>query len=259
MPPITPTVRNLLIVNVLLYFASGNLFPVDLFALHDPRSEYFRPHQFITHMFMHGDTMHLFSNMFSLFIFGPMLEHHWGGKRFLIFYFVTGLGASLLYMGIRYYEVSQVMDAATAFLQNPDPIDFKRLLEAANLNTQRYEQVLVDFYRNPENPQLIAETKEFVQLVSERVVNGSMLGASGAVFGILMAFGMLFPNTKLFLLFFPFPIKAKYFVFLYGAFELYAGVQRNPGDNVAHFAHIGGMIFAYILLKIWERQRNNFY
>jgi membrane associated rhomboid family serine protease len=91
------------------------------------------------------------------------------------------------------------------------------------------------------------------------MVNSPMLGASGAVFGILMAFGMLFPNTELMLLFFPIPIKAKYFVLLYGGFELYSGLNRTPGDNVAHYAHLGGMLFAYILLKLWERKRTNFY
>ncbi len=252
-------VRNLLIINVLVFFASDRLFPVQQFALHDIRSEYFRPYQFVTHIFMHGGIGHLFSNMFSLFIFGPLLERYWGEKRFLTFYLITGLGASLLYSVVRYYEISQVMEAANLFLQNPDPIDFKRLLETAGLDTRSLEAFLVDFYRNPTNTQMIAEAKAFAQKMSESMLDNPMLGASGAVFGILMAFGFLFPNTELMLLFFPIPIKAKYFVFLYGAYELYAGFQRNPGDNVAHFAHLGGMLFAYILLKIWQRNSKNFY
>ncbi|RNI29510.1 rhomboid family intramembrane serine protease [Rufibacter immobilis] len=259
MPPITPMVRNLLIINVLMYFLSDRLFPTELFALHDMRSELFRPHQFVTHMFMHANLMHLFGNMFSLFIFGPLLERYWGEKRFLIFYLVTGLGASLLYSSIRYYEISLVLDGVTAYMQNPDPIDFKNLLETAGINMRNMESFLVEFNRNPTNASAIMQSKAYASGLSEVVLNSPMLGASGAVFGILMAFGMLFPNTELMLLFFPIPIKAKYFVFMYGAFELYSGVNRMPGDNVAHFAHLGGMLFAFILLKLWERRRNNFY
>ncbi len=254
-------VRNLLILNVLMYFATNRLFEENLFSLHDIRSDYFKPFQFVTHMFMHSQQsmIHLFSNMFSLFIFGPMLERHWGGKRFLTFYLITGIGASLLYSGIRYVEVSNTLEYASAFLQNHDPIDFKRFLDSAGANIKPLEQFLVDFYRNPTNTAAINQATGITNQVSNAVINGQMVGASGAVFGILMAFGMLFPNTELMLLFIPFPIKAKYFVLLYGAYELYAGVQRAPGDNVAHFAHIGGMLFAFILLKLWERNRKNFY
>ncbi|WP_181305795.1 rhomboid family intramembrane serine protease [Rufibacter sp. XAAS-G3-1] len=259
MSPITPMVRNLLILNVLMFILSDRLFPTQLFALHDIRSDYFRPFQFVTHMFMHGNLMHLFSNMFSLFIFGPMLERYWGEKRFLIFFLITGLGASLLYSAVRYYEITQVMEGVVAFMQNPDPIDFKNLLEKGGIDVRGMESFLVDFNRNPTNAQMITEAKAFAARLSDVMVNSPMLGASGAVFGILMAFGMLFPNTELMLLFFPVPIKAKYFVLMYGAFEIYSGLNRMPGDNVAHFAHLGGMLFAYILLKLWERQRNNFY
>ncbi|ALI98075.1 rhomboid family intramembrane serine protease [Rufibacter tibetensis] len=259
MPPITPMVRNLLILNVLMYFFTDRLFPQELFALHDIRSDLFRPHQFVTHMFMHGNIMHLFGNMFSLFIFGPLLERYWGEMRFLTFYLITGLGASLLYSAVRFYEISQVIDGVALFMQNPDPIDFKNLLETAGVNLRGMESFLVEFNRNPTDPQLVTQAKAFSERLSDVMVNSPMLGASGAVFGILMAFGMLFPNTELMLLFFPIPIKAKYFVLMYGAFEVYSGLNRMPGDNVAHFAHLGGMLFAYILLKLWERKRDNFY
>ncbi|WP_210463821.1 rhomboid family intramembrane serine protease [Rufibacter roseolus] len=259
MPPITPMVRNLLILNVLMFFLSDRLFPKEMFALHDIRSDDFRPYQFVTHMFMHGNLGHLFSNMFSLFIFGPMLERYWGEMRFLTFYLITGLGASLMYSLVHHYEITQVLDGAAAFMQNPDPIDFRNLLEKGGANVRSLEGFLIDFNRNPTDAQMIMQAKSLASRMSEVVVDSSMLGASGAVFGILMAFGMLFPNTELMLLFFPVPIKAKYFVLMYGAFELYSGLNRAPGDNVAHYAHLGGMLFAYILLKLWERQRNNFY
>ena len=112
------------------------------------------------------------------------------------------------------------------------------------------------FYNNPGNASLVAESRQAVKAYLSQAINAPMIGASGAVFGILMAFGMMFPDLPLMLLFFPIPIKAKYFVALYGFFELYSGLHRTPGDNVAHFAHVGGMIFAFILLRYWGiRQR----
>ncbi|QHL87221.1 rhomboid family intramembrane serine protease [Nibribacter ruber] len=260
MPPITPVVRNLLILNVLIFFGSraAEAYVFQNFALHDIRSEFFQAHQILTHMFLHGSFMHLFSNMLSLFFFGPMLEHYWGGKRFTIFYLVTGIGASLLYSVVRYVEIGQIQEMVVAFMQNPDPVDLRKILDNLLGNTYDVNYVL-QLKNNPDNAAIIADAKETVQLQFERMLNGPMLGASGAVFGILMAFGMLFPNTELMLLFFPVPIKAKYFVFLYGAYELYAGVQRAPGDNVAHFAHLGGMLFAFIMLKLWQRNRTDFY
>jgi membrane associated rhomboid family serine protease len=124
----------------------------------------------------------------------------------------------------------------------------------------RYEAAAEAFRQAPKDPEFINGTIQAVKRAyTEIITMSSMRGASGAVFGILMAFGMLFPNTELMLLFFPFPIKAKYFVMLYGAFELYTGLQRAPGDNVAHYAHLGGMLFAFILIKVWERNRTHFY
>jgi membrane associated rhomboid family serine protease len=251
-------VRNLLIINLVAflafnYFGSGNMF-----ALYDFRSANFRPYQFLTHMFMHGDWLHLFSNMFSLFIFGPMLEHHWGSERFLLFYLITGFGASVLFTAVRSYEFNQLKEDTIAYVEAPTPINFKNYLEE-HLRGQYNQAAVEQFRRNPQDLSMIQGTVQLIKGFYNSMINSPMLGASGAVFGILMAFGMLFPNTELMLLFFPFPIKAKYFVMLYGGYELYAGFQRNPGDNVAHYAHLGGMLFAFILLKVWEKDKNHFY
>jgi membrane associated rhomboid family serine protease len=255
---ITPTVRNLLIVNVLVFLLMLNgYFPVRQFALHDFRSDFFQPFQLFTHMFMHGGWGHLFSNMFSLFIFGPMLERYWGPGRFITFYLITGLGASLLYTGVRMYEHNQMRQAMVEYVANPSPDAFIEYVDGHGTQPVRTE-FLVNYQRNPDNEGIIEQTKRFVVEEYERVLNIPMLGASGAVFGILMAFGLLFPNLELFLIFLPIPIKAKYFVLFYGAYELYAGFQRVPGDNVAHFAHLGGMLFAYILVRYWQRQSHDF-
>lgn len=246
-------VRNLLIINVVVFLLQlSGVVSLENFALHYFGSDLFRPIQLFTHMFMHGGWSHLFSNMFSLFIFGPMLERFWGPQRLLAFYLITGLGASLLYSGVRAYELNGLENETANYMVNPEPMSFYNYMEehySGRYNTQ----FAVEFRRNPDNPTFIEESKEAVRYVFGQVFNSPMLGASGAVFGILMAFGLLFPNLELFLLFLPIPIKAKYFVLFYGAYELYAGFNRVPGDNVAHFAHLGGMLFAYILVRMWQR------
>ena len=257
---LTPAVRIILILNVAVFAAQNLLVPNldELLGLHNFSSPLFNPIQMVSHMFLHGNLGHIFSNMFALIMFGPGLEQLWGTKRFTFFYLFTGIGAGLLYSGINYYEISQLKEAALLFIQDPDPTNFVGFVNdyAPRLNSipevRRYlENPDVALYQN----QCIYLTKQYVSLA----LNAPMVGASGAIFGLLMAFGMLFPNTTLFLLFIPFPIKAKYFVALYGIFELYSGLHRTPGDNVAHFAHIGGMLFAFILIRYWAGQRKNFY
>ncbi|MFN8287274.1 MAG: rhomboid family intramembrane serine protease [Chitinophagales bacterium] len=213
-------VFNLLAINVVVFLLTsfkGQLM-YEWFALYYPASPAFKPVQLVSHMFMHGTIMHIFSNMFALYMFGAVLERVWGPKRFLLFYFVTGLGAMVLYTAVHALIVYNISGSV-----------------APPLNTvMQYEQLYSIYY--------------------DRTV-----GASGAVFGILVAFGMLFPNTELILLYFPIPIKAKYFVSLYVLFELYSGFQMNPSDNIAHFAHLGGALFGFIMVKYWNRNRNYLY
>lgn len=259
---LTPMVKNLLIINVGVFLAQVILklnFPA-LLGLRYIFSDAFKPYQILTHIFVHADEWHLFSNMFALFIFGPLLERFWGPNRFLIFFLVTGLGASVLFSAVNFYEIKQVEQAANEYMADPNPEDFDFFLyEYAKADhSQNYD--FINAYRNdPQSEHYISESKSAVREVYQREANTPMVGASGAVFGILMAFGMLFPNTELFLLFIPFPIKAKYLVAFYGIYELYTGMARVPGDNIAHFAHLGGMLFAFILVKYWQKQRNQFY
>lgn len=263
---VLPTVvKNLLIING-LFFAAATLIPAGVFdfnkhlALYTPTSDLFRPYQLITHLFMHGNFMHLFSNMFALWMFGAMLENYWGPKKFLIYYIITGLGAAFLHSAINYYEISKLNDAVQAFINTPTPQGFEGFV----LNTVPTE------YRNSftelmnlwsSNPNSIPFKENAIALANELVQvkqNIPTVGASGAVFGVLLAFGMIMPNAMIYVFFF-LPMKAKYFVILYGLFELYSGIQNNPGDNVAHFAHLGGMLFGFILIKFWQRKANRWY
>ncbi len=241
---IPPAVRVLLIINVAMlvltwlleYLRIANL--TDTLGLYYFSSELFRPYQIITHMFMHGGFMHLFFNMYALWLFGQVIEQVWNSKRFLIYYFITGLGAALLHTLVNYFQLHSI---------------------AAEMSPEQINEVL----QNGASAALQNKNYIYEPLSSyNAILNFPTVGASGAVFGILLAFGMLFPNAPLQILFFPVPIKAKYFVIAYGVLELGLGINNAEGDNIAHFAHLGGMIFGFIMIKIWGKgkpQGGNFY
>lgn len=265
---LTPVVKNLLIINIVLYLLTAlaeSQLGIDLLrllGLYYVFSEYFKPFQFFTYMFMHSGFGHVFSNMFGLFIFGPLLETFWGPKKFITFYLVTGIGAGVLFAAIDFLEVRPMEKAKDTYMQEPSYEKFNEFVvkyaEEAYSDSQWYT-FIENFGDNPTSSSYINESKSRVNYLYEREANIPLVGASGAIFGILMAFALLFPNTEIFLLFFPFPIKAKYFVLFYGLYEVYSLIQRAPGDNVAHLAHLGGMLFAFILVRIWQKDRNNFY
>jgi membrane associated rhomboid family serine protease len=223
---VIPTViKNLIIINVLVFlaqkvFENNPSFSIEnLFALHDVRSVYFRPHQLVTYMFMHGGISHIFWNMLILWMFGSILENFWGPRRFLIFYMVCGVGAAVLHLLVLYHELTPLWQ---------------------ELATLPYHQQEIIKYSNPE-------------------LNSATLGASGAIFGCMVAFGLLFPNSLLYLYFF-FPIKAKWAVLGYVCIELFMGIRNTAGDNVAHWAHLGGGLVGLLLVFYWKKtDRRNFY
>jgi membrane associated rhomboid family serine protease len=236
---IPPVVKNLIIINVLMLLATYivSMRGVDLnsvLGLHFFLSPAFRPYQLVTHMFMHGGITHLFFNMFALWMFGRVLENVWGAKRFFIYYFVTGLGAAVLHLFVNFLEFQSLVSK-----MSPEQVDMVM-------------QQGVSFWQ---------QGKNFTDPLMGQLnllMNIPTVGASGAVYGVLLGFGVLFPNTQLMLLFPPIPIKAKYFVIGYGALELFLGLS-HPGSNVAHFAHLGGMLFGYLLIRYWNKNSSHFY
>lgn len=214
--------KNLLIINILAYLATITLVKSgfdmnDMFGLHYYESDSFKPFQIITYMFLHASFSHLFFNMFALWMFGRIIEEILGQSKYLFFYFTCGIGAGLVQELAWSYDIPNALQSIA----------------------MKYETVLS-----------AADT----ELIMSRFIT---VGASGAIFGLLLAFAMLLPNQPIFFMFIPVPIKAKYFVIIYALIELWGGVAASSGDNVAHFAHLGGMIFGFFLLRYWQNKYKN--
>ncbi len=235
-----PVVKNIIMINVLMilaYYAANSVFSVDLnslLGLYFPKSEMFKPLQILTHMFMHANFWHIFFNMYALFIFGPILENVWGPKRFFIFYMVCGIGAAFTHESVIFLQYNHLV-------QSLSPENVQAVISEG---TAYFHQGKV--FTDPDMQSL------------QILLNTPTVGASGAIFGVLLAFGVLFPNTQLMLLLPPIPIKAKYLVAGYGALELILAVTQ-PGSNIAHAAHLGGMLFGYILIRYWRKTTNTLY
>lgn len=262
---LSPVVKNLLIINVVVFIGQKMFSGIDMtsiLSLWNIGSPNLKPYQFFTYMFAHGGFGHILFNMLGLIFLGPLLERFWGSKKFLIFYMVTGIGAGMLYSGIKYVDNYRTGKNVNIYLSNPTPEGFSQLIVEnfdGRVNPEIYD--FIDAYdRNSSDNNYIDRSKKIaVNLLNAGIDYESMLGASGAIYGILMAFGMLFPNTELMLLFPPIPIKAKYLVMILGGYAIYTGFKQNPNDVTAHFAHLGGMIFAFIMIQYWKTQRKDFY
>ena len=205
--------KNIIIINVLVMIMTslnGDLM-YQKFALFYPTSPFFRWWQPVTHMFMHGGFWHLFFNMYTLYFFGRVLEERWGAKKFLIFYFVTGLGAALIHTGVEWIQMHHWMNQ-------------------------------------------VAEGSMTAQANIHALKITPTVGASGAIYGVLMGFAMLYPDAILTLIFPPVSMKAKWFVLIFGGIELLTGIT-GVGGGIAHFAHLGGLIFGYLLIMYWKKKR----
>ncbi|MDN3582268.1 rhomboid family intramembrane serine protease [Mucilaginibacter flavus] len=228
---ITPVVKNLLIINILFFIGDitiGKYFPkvMQVLPVYYFNSPFFRPWEIITYMFMHGGFAHIFFNMFALFSFGPILEYSMGQKKFFNLFFLCGIGGVLCNFAVQAYEVHAITGAFT--------ISHPELQETFDQYHGAGEKLAAIYY-------------------------GQTVGASGAIFGLLVAFGMMYPNLELMIMFIPVPIKAKYIIPVYIVIELFLGYQQYSWDNTAHFAHLGGALIGYLLVKIWKLQNSGNY
>ncbi len=259
-------VKNIIIINGLLFLATiaaANVFKIDLadmLGLHYFGAEKFKPYQFITYMFMHGGFGHIFFNMFALWMFGSVLENYWGPKRFLVYYLITGIGAALVHYIVMYYQISPDINIINNYIANPN-LDKLYEIKNSGLFGKSYEMLtsynqFVANVSGADDKTILSASVEMMQQVKIDYLNApNIIGASGSVFGLLLAFGMMFSNSLIYV-YFAIPIKAKYFVMIYGALELYSGIANNAGDNIGHFAHLGGMLFGIFLILYWRKKRS---
>lgn len=263
-------IRTLIIINVVAYVllliaseSAGNQ-PMKLLALHNWLSPDFKPWQIITHLFLHstGGVFHLFFNMLALWMFGSSLEQTWGPKRFVYYYFACGIGAALVHNTVVGFQLQPMIAAADLYLSNPSYTLFEQFISnhlPGSYDNEQINEFLVAWYNDRLNPGYITQSQVFVNDVVEFRTNIPTVGASGAVYGLLLAFGMTFPNAMILMLIPPIPMKAKYFVIVYGLIELSMGIRNNIEDNVAHFAHLGGMVFGILLIFYYRKlDRNKF-
>jgi membrane associated rhomboid family serine protease len=258
-----PVVKNLLIINGLCFLATlsfKSAFGIDLpeiLGLHFFKSDLFQPYQFVTYMFFHGDFMHIIYNMFALWMFGYLLENIWGPKRFLIYYTVTGIGAGLVQTLVTWISFHSLETIALAYSQAPSLDSFISIVKHHFPQYYEYHETIRNFISgwtsSPKDTGYAIQSVDYLNQLIRLRMDVPTIGASGAVYGILLAFGMMFPNMLVFI-YFLFPIKAKWLVILYGAIEIFSGISNNPTDNVAHFAHLGGMLFGFFLILYWKKR-----
>jgi len=262
-------IKNLLIINVLVFIAQNTVvkqygIPMDnLFALHTWKSPLFQPWQLITYMFMHNDIMHIFGNMFGLWMFGAVLENLWGPKRFLTFYIICGLGAALLHLLFLNYEVAQItnqyIDLVAMHESNKPGIVEAMVSFAKHHNIVLNPDYVSYLVANPNDYEAVGRLLSALSDSYKETLNTPTIGASGAIFGVLAAFVYLFPNTYLYLYFF-FPVKAKWAGLAFFAYELFFAIKNSAGDNVARWAHVGGAIVGLIIVMTWNKtNKKTFY
>jgi membrane associated rhomboid family serine protease len=265
-----PVIKNLLIINGLFYLATQalgrayNINLIDILGLHYIGASDFKPYQYITYMFMHSATnfSHILFNMFALWMFGNTLENVWGSKKFLIYYLITGIGAAIIYTFWIGFEIAPTLSVVDQFINDPSLERFTAFTNSehfviASYDMQNNFSAFADSYDRlikTDRTAALIETINYMSQYRDDYLNAhTVVGASGAVYGILLAFGMMFPNSIIYL-YFAIPIKAKWLVIGFGLLELISGISQRPGDNVAHFAHLGGMIFGLIIILYWKRK-----
>ncbi len=265
---VLPTIiKNLLIINGLVFLAQNTFAgPTssfsfeDYFALHAWQSDLYKPWQLITHMFLHGDFSHILGNMFALWMFGSILENVWGPKRFLLFYMLCGVGAAVIHLAILSYQLVPLTNEYERLImlsKTSGPGFTDAVFNYSAKHHIPLTQILADNKVNLSTPGLAAQLMDLITSYYNETICTATIVASGAVFGILIAFVYLFPNTYIYI-YFLFPVKAKWLGIAYFAFELFKGIQNAAGDNVARWAHVGGAVIGFILVYIWKKKGTSY-
>lgn len=266
-----PVVKNLLILNGLFFLATlalrkYNIDLINILGLHYPGAQNFKVYQFLTYMFLHGGWEHILFNMFALWMFGNVIENVWGGKKFLIYYLLTGLGSAAIYIVWIHISLAPNLDMLQQMINHPTASGIEQYFQKYGFRIGEINSIISQHDINVfnQNVNMLATgsasgdiTQQIVTFLSnyrtEMLNQMVVIGASGAIFGILLAFGMMFPDTMIYV-YFAIPVKAKWFVLGYGVLELISGISNRPGDNVAHFAHVGGMLVGLLIVLYWKKK-----
>jgi len=265
MPPVTKSLLILTVIVYLITLATEHFLDTDIMirylALFRFQSPLFFPTQLLTHIFMHANFGHLFFNMFGLFMFGRILENIWGGKRMLTFYLLTGIGAALIQSGITFFQMHKMINMAEVFSANPSYAVFSEFIDHYLLKgSPKYQEILSfaqSWFYAPENTSFSPRAVDYTRMIMEDNLFIPMIGASGAIFGLLAAFAMIFPDVELMVFPIPIPIKAKFFVPFYALIELIFGVAGFSWDNVAHFAQLGDALIDIMQVKYRKQKQIN--
>jgi membrane associated rhomboid family serine protease len=268
-----PVIKNLLIINGLFFLAQNTLGggPMSTFsfentlALHAWQSSLFKPWQLVTHLFLHADFSHILGNMFGLWMFGSVLENLWGSKRFLTFFMICGLGAALIHLLFLSWQLAPITkDYNTIFQMHANGGEYQadamiNFISKYHISFQSTSELINYMQSNPGNTELMSKVFENITSYYQNYLNTSTIGASGAVSGVLAAFIYLFPNTFLYI-YFLIPVKAKWIGFLYFGYELFMAISNAAGDNIAHWAHVGGAIVGLLIVITWNKSnKKTFY
>lgn len=266
-----PIVKNLIIINTLFFLATLALAKyhidlVNILGLHYPGASNFKIYQFATYMFMHGGWEHILFNMFALWMFGSVIENVWGGKKFLLFYTLAGLGSGIVYIIWIHFTLAPNLDFLNQLIDHPTALGIEKYFHEYGFHMSSINSAITQADVNSFNQNVgllstdsashsaIQQIIMFLSDYKSEMLNGMVvIGASGAIFGLLLAFGMMFPNSLIYV-YFAIPVKAKWFVLGYGLLELFSGIRNSQGDNVAHFAHIGGMLVGLAIILYWKKR-----
>lgn len=257
---LTPIVRVLFILIVAISLAQY-LFGIDFISILGLRcvlSKNFAAFQFITHLFVHLGFIHLLGTVFALISFGPVLEQTFGPRDFIIFLVFIGVGAAVLSSCVQYADINRINLLYYDYTLYPNPSNFEHYIGKFSPKVYKeYYQFIRNFYINPNDLGFIEKSKSIAHQLVLSKMDIPIIGASSIVYGLLMGFALFFPNAELMMLFFPIPIKAKYFVGFYCLYELYTSIHDSSLDSIVHFMHLGGAVFAYIFVKFWQRKQGN--
>jgi membrane associated rhomboid family serine protease len=253
------TATNILIFINLITFVLQSLLGIDLIQIYGLKSfasGLFKPYQIFTHLFVHSNFMQLLSNIFAFYNFGPIIENTLSSQTFIRFYIIAGVGSALIYSSLNYIEISKKKTIVTNYILQPSPEEFEKCINKLGKLSPALYRFKESFYSHQTDENYIKQSISIAKELYRKKTDISIIGSTAVTFALMTAVALLFPNMKMLIMLFPIPIKTKYFVTLYAVYEIYSTIKDNQTDNIAHIAHICGIVLSFIFIKLWMRRNN---